>query len=94
MANLSISDNVRVSGNTNDSGWTYLCIRDDKFKRSVDIWTDKEGVITEIGIHGHDEKRLDISKSTIQTKRYKGHKWRQLRIDDLDITLHHSSSFL
>ena len=82
--------NVDVYMKTLDNGGTLMFLKDKGYKRAVDILSDIDGVITEITVHGHDEKEIDICNSSIKTKTYKGHAWRTLNIDDLSITLHNT----
>jgi short-subunit dehydrogenase involved in D-alanine esterification of teichoic acids len=72
------------------SNRTYLSIRDRDYTRSVDIIINSKGVVEAIDIHGHDDKKIDVSKSKIRTNESRGHKWRTLKSGSLDITLHHS----
>ena len=85
------NDRVVLYGKTiEESGRTYLSIRDKQYTRSVDIIINDDGVVEAIDIHGHDDKKIDVSESRIKTYNALGHSWRTLKSDSLSITLHNS----
>ena len=85
-----ISNNVDIYAETYNNGHTIVEIRDEKYTRSINIFIGEDGVVNDIGIHGHDENKIDIKETKVKTLSNNGHRWRTMEIDGFGVTFHHS----